>query len=129
MTRKILLAAGRIKLGLQDKLYLGNLDSQREWGHAKDYVEGMWLMLQADQAEDFIFATGKPHSIRQFLDYSFGYLDLNCNDYVEIDPRSSLRQKSTCSRAITAKPKPSWVGSQKQIAKHWLNSWSTTILD
>ncbi|MDB2685878.1 GDP-mannose 4,6-dehydratase [Mariniblastus sp.] len=87
VTRKITLAAARIKLGLQDKLFLGNLDSQRDWGYAKDYVEGMWLMLQAEQAEDFVFATGKPHSIRQFLDFSFGYLDLDWNDYVEIDPR------------------------------------------
>ena len=87
VTRKITLAAVRIKLGLQDKLYLGNLDSQRDWGYAKDYVEGMWLMLQAEQPEDLVFATGQPHSIRQFLDYSFGYLDLDWNDYVEIDPR------------------------------------------
>jgi len=87
VTRKITLAAARIKLGLQDKLYLGNLDSQRDWGYAKDYVEGMWLMLQADQPEDYVFATGQPHSIRQFLEYSFGYLDLDWNDYVEIDPR------------------------------------------
>ena len=87
VTRKITRAATRIKLGLQDKLYLGNLDSQRDWGFAKDYVEGMWLMLQNDQAEDFVFATGKPHSIRQFLDFTFGYLDLDWNDYVEIDPR------------------------------------------
>ena len=77
VTRKITRAATRIKLGLQDKLYLGNLDSQRDWGFAKDYVEGMWLMLQNDQAEDFVFATGKPHSIRQFLDFTFGYLDLD----------------------------------------------------
>ena len=87
VTRKITRAAARIKLGLQDKLYLGNLDSQRDWGFAKDYVEGMWLMLQADQPEDFVFATGEPHSIRQFLDFSFGYLDLDWNDYVQIDPR------------------------------------------
>ena len=87
VTRKITRAAARIKLGLQDKLYLGNLDSQRDWGFAKDYVEGMWLMLQADQPEDFVFATGEPHSIRQFLDYSFGYLDLDWNDYVQTDPR------------------------------------------
>ena len=87
VTRKITRAATRIKLGLQEKLYLGNLDSQRDWGFAKDYVEGMWLMLQADLAEDFVFATGQPHSIRQFLDFSFGYLDLDWHDYVELDPR------------------------------------------
>ena len=87
VTRKITRAAARIKLGLQDKLYLCNLDSQYDWGFAKDYVEGMWLMLQADQAEDFVLATGKSHSICQFLDYSFEHLDLNWHDYVDGDPR------------------------------------------
>ena len=87
VTRKITRAATRIKLGLQDTLYLGNLDSQRDWGFAKDYVEGMWLMLQTDQTDDFVFATGQPHTIRQFLDFAFGYLDLDWRDYVELDPR------------------------------------------
>ena len=87
VTRKITRAAARIKLGLQDTLSLGNLDAKRDWGFAKDYVEGMWLMLQQDQPEDFVLATGVEHTIRQFLDFAFGYLDLDWNDHVETDPK------------------------------------------
>jgi GDPmannose 4,6-dehydratase len=87
VTRKITRAATRIKLGLQDKLYLGNLDAQRDWGYAKDYVEGMWRMLQADEPDDYVLATGETQTIRQFLNYTFEYLDLDWSDYVEIDPR------------------------------------------
>jgi GDPmannose 4,6-dehydratase len=87
VTRKITRAATRIKLGLQDKLYLGNIDSKRDWGHARDYVEAMWLMLQADEPDDYVIATGETHSIREFLDLAFGMLDLDWKEYVEIDPR------------------------------------------
>jgi GDPmannose 4,6-dehydratase len=87
VTRKITRAATRIKLGLQDKLYLGNLDAKRDWGFAGDYVEAMWLMLQHDEPDDFVVATGETHSIRQFLDLSFSHLDMDWQDYVEIDPR------------------------------------------
>jgi len=87
VTRKITRAATRIKLGLQKKLFLGNLDAKRDWGFAKDYVEAMWLMLQQQQADDFVIATGHTYSIREFLDLVFSKLDLNWNDYVEIDPR------------------------------------------
>jgi GDPmannose 4,6-dehydratase len=87
VTRKITRAATRIKLGLQKKLYLGNLDSKRDWGYAKDYVEAMWLMLQHDEPDDFVVATGKTYAIRDFLDMVFGELDLDWNQYVEIDPR------------------------------------------
>jgi len=87
VSRKITRAATRIKLGLQEKLYLGNLDAQRDWGYAKDYVEAMWLMLQADEADDFVIATGETHSVREFLDESFGYLDLDWKKHVETDPR------------------------------------------
>ena len=87
VTRKITRAATRIKLGLQDKLYLGNLDAKRDWGFAGDYVEAMWLMLQHDEPDDFVVATGETHSIRQLLDLSFSHLDLDWQDYVEIDPR------------------------------------------
>jgi GDPmannose 4,6-dehydratase len=87
VTRKITRAATRIKLGLQDKLFLGNLDAKRDWGYAKDYVEGMWRMLQHTTADDFVLATGETQTIRQFLDYTFEYLDLDWNKYVEIDPR------------------------------------------
>jgi len=80
-------AATRIKLGLQEKLYLGNLDAKRDWGYAKDYVEGMWMMLQHDTPDDFVLATGETQTIRQFLDFTFESLDLDWNKYVEIDPR------------------------------------------
>jgi GDPmannose 4,6-dehydratase len=87
VSRKITRAATRIKLGLQDKLYLGNLDAQRDWGYAKDYVEAMWLMLQANEPDDYVIATGETHSVREFLDKTFGYLDLDWKKYVESDPR------------------------------------------
>jgi len=87
VTRKITRAATRIKLGLQKKLFLGNLDAKRDWGYAKDYVEAMWLMLQQDKPDDFVIATGHTYSIREFLDLVFSKLDLNWKDYVEIDPR------------------------------------------
>ena len=87
VTRKITRAAAAIKLGLQSKLYLGNLDAKRDWGFAGDYVEAMWLMMQQDEPEDFVIATGETYSVRQFLDEAFGYLDLDWKEFVEIDPR------------------------------------------
>jgi GDPmannose 4,6-dehydratase len=87
VTRKITRAAAAIKLGLQKKLYLGNLDAQRDWGYAKDFVEAMWLMLQQDEPDDYVIATGQTHSVREFLNEAFGYLELDWQDYVEIDPR------------------------------------------
>jgi GDPmannose 4,6-dehydratase len=87
VTRKITRAVTRIKLGLQEKLYLGNLDAKRDWGYAKDYIDAMWRMMQADKADDYVIATGETHSIREFLDLSFGMLDLDWNDHVQIDPR------------------------------------------
>ena len=87
VTRKITRAAGRIKMGLQDKLLLGNLDAKRDWGFAGDYVEAMWLMLQQDKPDDYVIATGETHSVREFLDEVFGCLDLDWHKYVEIDPR------------------------------------------
>jgi GDPmannose 4,6-dehydratase len=87
VSRKITRAASRIKLGLQDRLYLGNLDAQRDWGYAKDYVRAMWMMMQASAAEDYVIATGETHSVREFLDETFGYLDLDWRQHVEVDPR------------------------------------------
>ncbi|MBI9015963.1 MAG: GDP-mannose 4,6-dehydratase [Phycisphaerae bacterium] len=87
VTRKITRAATRIKLGLQDKLYLGNIEAKRDWGFAGDYVEAMWLMLQQDKAEDYVISTGETYSVREFLDEVFGHLDLDWQKYVEIDPR------------------------------------------
>src|SRR6056297_2675196 len=87
VTRKITRAATRIKLGLQEKLFLGNLDAKRDWGYAKDYVEGMWRMLQHDEPDDFVLATGRTESVRDFCRLVFEQLDLNPADYIEIDPR------------------------------------------
>jgi GDPmannose 4,6-dehydratase len=86
VTRKITRAATRIKLGLQDRLFLGNLDARRDWGYAPEYVHAMWLMLQQDEPDDFVIATGETHSVREFLDRAFGLLDLDWKSYVEIDP-------------------------------------------
>ena len=87
VTRKITKAAARIKLGIQDKLFLGNLDARRDWGFAGDYVEAMWSMLQQPKPDDYVIATGETHSVRDFLDEAFGCLDLDWKRYVEIDSR------------------------------------------
>jgi GDPmannose 4,6-dehydratase len=87
VTRKITRAATRIKLGLQDRLYLGNLDARRDWGYAGDYVEAMWLMLQQPEPDDYVVATGEAHSVREFLEAAFGLLGLDWREYVVVDPR------------------------------------------
>ena len=87
VTRKITNAAVKIKLGLQDKLYLGNLDAKRDWGYAPEYVEAMWLMLQQEKPEDFVIATGQAHSVKDFVEVAFGIVDLDWEKYVEIDDR------------------------------------------
>ncbi|MGV8081367.1 MAG: GDP-mannose 4,6-dehydratase [Syntrophales bacterium] len=87
VTRKITRAATRIKLGLQDKLYLGNLEAKRDWGYAGDYVEAMWLMMQQDKPDDYAIATGETHSVREFAEKVFAKLDLDYGKYVAIDPR------------------------------------------
>jgi len=87
VTRKITHAATRIKLGLQDKLYLGNLEAKRDWGFAGDYVEAMWLMLQQDEPDDYVIATGETHSVREFAEKVFQKLELDYEEYVEIDQR------------------------------------------
>jgi GDPmannose 4,6-dehydratase len=87
VTRKITRAVARIKLGLQEKLYLGNLEARRDWGYAPDYIEAMWLMLQQDAPEDYVVATGESHSVREFVEAAFSYMDLDWRRHVEIDPR------------------------------------------
>jgi GDPmannose 4,6-dehydratase len=87
VTRKITRALARIKLGLENRLYLGNLDARRDWGYAGDFVEAMWLMLQQDSPDDYVIATGESHSVREFLEEAFCYQGLDWNDYVTIDPR------------------------------------------
>jgi GDPmannose 4,6-dehydratase len=87
VTRKITRAAARIKLGMQNKLFLGNLNSIRDWGYAPEFIEAQWLMLQADKPDDFVVATNAPASVEQFLDAVFEYLNLDWRNFVEFDPR------------------------------------------
>jgi GDPmannose 4,6-dehydratase len=87
VTRKITRAASRIQLGLQKKLYLGNLDARRDWGYAKDYVEAMWLMLQQPKGDDFVIATGESHTVRELCEEAFGHVGLDYRDFVEVDPK------------------------------------------
>lgn len=121
VTRKITRAAGRIKEGLQDKLYLGNLDAKRDWGFAGDYVDAMWRMLQQDKPDDYVVATGETHSVREFLDEVFGNLNMDWHKYVEVDPRYFrptevdllLGDSSKARRQLNWEPKVTF----KQLAK------------
>jgi GDPmannose 4,6-dehydratase len=129
VSRKITRAATRIKLGLQDKLYLGNLDARRDWGYARDYVEAMWLMLQADEPDDFVIATGENYSVRDFLDETFGYLDLDWKEFVETDPRYYrpaevdilLGDSSKARRVLGWKPKVGFRELVRLMVDHDLN--------
>lgn len=87
VTRKVTRAVARIKAGLQEKLYLGNLDAKRDWGYAREYVEAMWLMLQQDEPDDYVIATGETHSVTEFLEEAFSRVDLDWHDYVERDDK------------------------------------------
>jgi GDPmannose 4,6-dehydratase len=87
VTRKITRAVAGIVAGKQKKLYMGNLDAKRDWGYAKDYVQAMWLMLQQERADDYVIATGETHSVKEFLDIAFSYVNLNWEDYVAFDER------------------------------------------
>ncbi|MDY7108641.1 MAG: GDP-mannose 4,6-dehydratase [Planctomycetota bacterium] len=110
VTRKITRAVGRIKLGLQKKLYLGNLDAQRDWGYAGDYVEAMWLMLQQDDPEDYVIATGKTLSVREFCELAFGAVGLDAKEFIEIDPRyfRPTEVEQLLGDAAKAKKKLGW---------------------
>ncbi|HYG76700.1 MAG TPA: GDP-mannose 4,6-dehydratase [Planctomycetota bacterium] len=126
VTRKITRAVGRIKLGLQSKLYLGNLDSRRDWGFAGDYVEAMWLILQQPQPDDFVIATGESHSVREFLELSFSMAGLNWQDHVVIDPRyfrpsevDHLLGDAKKSRAVLGwKPRVSFEQLVRMMVEH-----------
>jgi GDPmannose 4,6-dehydratase len=87
VTRKVTRAVSRIKAGLEDKIYLGNLDAKRDWGYAKEYVEAMWLMLQQEEPDDYVVATGETHSVRELLEEAFSYVGLDWHEHVEIDAR------------------------------------------
>jgi GDPmannose 4,6-dehydratase len=131
VTRKITLAAARIKLGLQDKLYLGNLDAKRDWGFAGDYVEAMWLMLQQKNPDDYVIATGETHTVREFLEEVFKIADLSIEKYVEIDERlyrphevPLLLGDSTKARnLLNWKPKVDFKSLAKMMYEQDLNSF------
>jgi GDPmannose 4,6-dehydratase len=103
VTRKIARGVARIKHGIEDKLYLGNLDARRDWGYAPDYVKGMWMMLQQDEPVDFVLGTGESHSVREFVEAAFQYANLDWHDYVVIDPLYYRPTEVDCLRAEPAK--------------------------
>ena len=110
VTRKITKAIARIKLGMQDKLYLGNIDAKRDWGFAGDYVEAMWLILQQEKPDDFVIGTGETHSVREFLEAAFGAVDLDWRKYVEIDPQfyRPAEVELLCADPSKAREKLKW---------------------
>jgi GDPmannose 4,6-dehydratase len=115
------MAAARIKLGLQDKLYLGNLDAMRDWGYAGDYVQAMWMMLQRDEPGDYVIATGETHTVREFLECVFGHAGLDIEKHVEIDERLFRPHEVPLllGDAIKAKETLGWVPKVKfsELAK------------
>jgi GDPmannose 4,6-dehydratase len=110
VTRKITRALARIKAGLQDKLYLGNLDAKRDWGYTPDFTDAMWRMLQLDEPEDFVIATGETHSVREFLDEAAGHLGLDWEDFVEFDDRylRPAEVDELCGDASKARDRLGW---------------------
>jgi GDPmannose 4,6-dehydratase len=129
VTRKITRAVGRIKHGLQQKLYLGNLDAKRDWGHAADFVDAMWRMLQHDRPEDFVVGTGETHSVREFLDLAFDLAGLDPAGHLEIDPRYYrpaevdvlLADASKARQALGWQPKVSFRELVEQMVAHDLD--------
>ena len=129
VTNKVVKAAVKIKLGLQKELRLGNFDATRDWGHAKDYVEAMWLMLQDDKPEDYVCATGVSHSVRDLCEYTFKSLNLNYEDYVKVDEKhkrpEELRNLKGDSTKIKNKlgwnPKYTFESMIDEMIKYWLD--------
>lgn len=128
VTNKVVKAAVRIKLGLQDKLHLGNLDATRDWGHAKDYVEAMWLMLQSDKSDDYVCATGISHSVKDLCEYTFSKLDLDFRNYVIVDekhfrPEELHDLKGDSSKLINKlgwRPKYTFESMLDEMIEYWL---------
>ncbi len=129
VTRKITRAVGRIKMGLQEKLFLGNLDSQRDWGFAGDYVEAMWAMLQQPKPDDFVVSTGEMHSVREFCEAAFAQAGLNWKDYVEFDERylrptevdALCGDSSKMQKQLGWKPRVDFPTLVKMMVEHDLN--------
>jgi len=117
VTRKITRAVARIKAGLQDKLFMGNLEAKRDWGYAKEYVEAMWLMLQQPEPDDYVIATGETHSVREFLELSFDRVGLDWQKYVEIDPKfyRPAEVNQLVGKAEKARKKLNWLPTTKFV--------------
>jgi GDPmannose 4,6-dehydratase len=128
VTNKVVKAAVRISLGLQTKLQLGNLDATRDWGHAKDYVEAMWLMLQTDKPNDYVCATGVSHSVRDLCEYTFSSLGLDFKDYVEVDEKhfrpeelENLKGDSNkIKKDLSWEPKYTFETMLDEMIQYWL---------
>jgi GDPmannose 4,6-dehydratase len=126
VTRKITRAVGRIKHGAQSELYLGNLDAKRDWGHAKDYVEAMWLMLQHEVPDDFVIGTGETYSVREFAERAFAHVGLDAKDFIKIDPRYFrpsevdllLADPSKAKQVLGWKPKVSFPELVQRMVDH-----------
>lgn len=136
VTNKVVLEAVKIKLGLSEELVLGNLDAMRDWGHAKDYVYGMWLMLQQDKPEDFVLATGESRSVRDLVDYVFDKLDLNKETYLKTDKKferaeelNYLRGDSTKAKTVLNwKPKYTFESMLDEMIEYWIEKFETDNL-
>ncbi len=126
VTRKITRAVGRIKLGLQEKLYLGNLEAKRDWGYAPDYVEAMWMMLRQDEPDDYVIASGRMISVGEFCEMAFGHMDLDSKDFIEIDPRyyrptevdQLVGDASKAKRKLGWKPKTTVQEMARMMVEH-----------
>ena len=128
VTNKVVKGAVRIKLGLQDKLYLGNLDATRDWGHAKDYVEAMWMMLQTDNPDDYVCATGISHSVKDLCEYTFSKLGLDFRDYVIVDEKHFRPEElenlkgdsSKLTNELGWKPKYTFESMLDEMIQYWI---------
>tara|TARA_R110001592_G_scaffold91587_2_gene267925 strand:+ start:5441 stop:6430 length:990 start_codon:yes stop_codon:yes gene_type:complete len=132
VTNKVVKAAVKIKLGLQNELHLGNLEATRDWGHAKDYCEAMWLMLQTDTPDDYVCSTGISHSVKDLCEYTFQALDLNCDDYIKVDSKflrpeelKDLKGDSTKLRhKVGWKPKYTFERMLDEMIEYWLEYYT-----
>jgi GDPmannose 4,6-dehydratase len=129
VTNKVVKGAVRIKLGLQNKLSLGNLQASRDWGHAKDYVRAMWLMLQTETPDDYVCATGVSHSVKDLCEYTFSKLNLNYKDYVVVDEKNfrpeelhNLKGDSSKMKSkINWEPEYTFESMLDEMIQYWLN--------
>jgi GDPmannose 4,6-dehydratase len=129
VTNKVVKEAVKIKLGLTNELKLGNLEATRDWGHAKDYVEAMWMILQEDKSDDFVCSTGVSHTVRELCEYVFGKLNLDYQNYVKLDEKflrpeelNDLKGDSTKLRTIKGwSPKYTFETMLDEMIEYWIN--------